>query len=207
MASRFRSAGVEPLLQEVVDGELIALTLLVDRGRPVARVQQRAGAVWPRPAGVSARAVTVPVDETLAGPLTDLLAGLSWSGLAQAQFLAGPDGPVLIDVNPRYYGSMALAAAAGTDLPGLWAALATGRPVQPVGDAAAGVRYTWLEGDLRRALAERRGGLRSDVADTLRWARGAVHSIAARGDPAPLAFHVADLTRRAAGKAWRKMAA
>ena len=35
----------------------------------------------------------------------------------------------------------------------IWARLATGRAVPGKADAAAGVRYQWLEGDLRRACS------------------------------------------------------
>jgi hypothetical protein len=47
------------------------------------------------------------------------------------------------------------------------------------------VRYQWLEGDLRRAAVERRGGLLLDLAGTLRFAAGAVHSTLSLRDPAP----------------------
>lgn len=200
------AAGGEPVLQEVVEGRLLALTMLTDEGgRPVARVQQVADEVWPVPAGVSTRARTVAVDPQLAAGLERLLASLSWFGLAQAQFLLGPSGPVLIDVNARFYGSMALALRAGVNLPALWADLAAGeRPAGPV-DARPGVAYTWLEGDLRRAAAQRRGGGLHDVGATLSHARGAAHSMASWSDPLPVAHHAATLAGRAGRKAWRRI--
>ena len=76
------------------------------------------------------------------------------------------------------------ALEAGANLPAIWAALATGRPVQPV-TAAGGVRYSRREGDLRRALVERRGGLARDVAGVVSAGLGAVHSIGRWRDPAP----------------------
>ena len=50
--------------------------------------------------------------------------------------------------------------------------------------------YAWLAGDLRRASVERRGGLAADVADTLRWGRGAQHSVWDLRDPGPT-WHLA----------------
>lgn len=203
-ADAMRAAGAEPVLQELVRGRLLALTLLTDRGsRPVARVQQVADEVWPVAAGVSTRAHTVPVDPDLAARFEQLLSSLGWFGLAQGQFLLGAGGPVLIDVNARYYGSMQLAMAAGVNLPSLWADLAAGRPVPAPVDARPGVRYAWLEGDLRRAASQRRGGLLRDVARTLSHGRRATHSIASWSDPLPAGDHGLALLRRGLRKARR----
>jgi predicted ATP-grasp superfamily ATP-dependent carboligase len=197
-----RRAGGEPLLQQVVAGRLMAFVTVVDRrGRLVARLQQRAEGTWPVPTGVSARAVTVPVDPELARKAAVLLEGLDWFGLAQLQFLVADDGdPWLIDVNVRPYGSLALAHAAGLNLLDIWARLATARPVPAEADAAAGVRYQWLEGDLRRAWRERRGGLLADTLDCLRHAPGAAHSVASFGDPWPGCRYAAHLAARMARK-------
>lgn len=180
-------AGAEPIVQERVRGALMAYTVVADReSRVVARVQQEARAIFPPEAGVSARAETVPVDEALAAQVARLVEQLGWFGLAQLQFLVPEDGdPVLIDFNGRLYGSVALGVAAGVNLPAIWACVATDRPLPPVPEAAVGVRYQWLEGDLRRARAERSGGLARDAACCLRYFPGAAHSIWSAADPMP----------------------
>jgi hypothetical protein len=101
--ARASAAGVDVVVQEHVAGRLIALSLVLDRaGAVVGRSQQVAERIWPVQAGVSARAVTVPVDEELAGRCADLLRAACWTGLAQLQLLDSGDGrPCLIDVNPR----------------------------------------------------------------------------------------------------------
>ncbi|MCF6743362.1 hypothetical protein E9529_03570 [Blastococcus sp. KM273128] len=179
-------AGLEAVLQEPVDGEMEALVGLVHDGRLLGRVQQRALRLWPTPSGVTSRAVTVPVDEELAGAATRLLAGLGWSGLVQLQFLRDDDGGLrLIDLNGRFYGSLALASAAGPNLPDAWARQALGLPLPPLPDGATGVRYLWTAGDLRRATVERRGGVLTDCASVLRWFPGAVTSVWDPRDPGP----------------------
>jgi predicted ATP-grasp superfamily ATP-dependent carboligase len=202
--------GGEPMLQEVVTGQLMAFVAVVDQGgRLVARLQQRAERTWPVPTGVSVRATTVPVDPELAKRAAVLLEDLGWFGLVQLQFLAADESdPWLIDVNGRPYGSLSLAHAAGLNPLDIWARLATGRPVPGKADAAAGVRYQWLEGDLRRACSEHRGGLLADVADCLRHAPGAAHSVASFTDPWPgfrytghLAVRLARKLRRTGGEA------
>ncbi|MFC4902055.1 ATP-grasp domain-containing protein [Kocuria oceani] len=188
---RIRAAGADPVLQQPVHGSLGALIGVQRDGRLHGRVQQATSRLWPTPHGVSARARTVPVDEALAARAEALLRELGWWGLVELQFLTGEDGvPQLIDLNGRFFGSMALAEAARPGLADAWARLALGCPVPELPDARTGVRYAWLGGDLRRAAAERRGGLAADVADTLRWGRGAQHSVWDPRDPGP-AWHLA----------------
>ncbi|MBV9821107.1 MAG: ATP-grasp domain-containing protein, partial [Actinobacteria bacterium] len=190
-ATRRRVAEIATLggdaeVQEFLDGRLTAYAAVVGPdGRVVAEFMQQASRIWPPGAGASCRAVSVPVDPRLAARAAALLTTLGWFGLAELQFLVPADGIArLIDLNGRFYGSLALAVAAGANLPAAWAALATGRPT-PRSTAAPGVRYSWWEGDLRRAAVERRGGLARDVAGVLAAGLGATHSIGRWRDPAP----------------------
>jgi predicted ATP-grasp superfamily ATP-dependent carboligase len=202
--AELQAHGAEVVIQEVTTGDLLAYTALVgEEGKVIADVQQRADRVWPPGSGVSVRAVTEPVDEDLRAGVARLLSELGWLGLAQLQFIAADDGHAyLIDLNGRFYGSLALAIGAGCDLPSAWANLATGRPVE-LQEARAGVRYQWLEGDLRRAAQEQRGGRSADVRSCLAYARGAVHSVWNPTDPAPALSYVGTLTGRAARKIFR----
>lgn len=173
-----RDAGFEPVLQRPIDGQLGALIGLMHHGQLVGRVQQRTSRLWPTPSGVSARAETVAVDEDLAKRAAVLLDDLGWTGLVELQFLIDSGGvPHLIDLNGRFYGSMALANAAGPNLPDAWGRQVLEMEVPALADAPAGVRFSWLVGDLRRAHVERRGGLVRDIASTLWWARSAHKSV------------------------------
>lgn len=186
-AAEIAAAGGAPLIQEAVEGRLAAFSSVAgEDGRLLARVQQEAERTWPRDLGCSVRARSVAVDEALAERVAALLADLGWTGLSELQFVVGADRePRLIDFNGRFYGSLALAMAAGPNLPALSAAVATGRPTEGLGgDGRPGVRYQWLEGDLR-AARERSRGLARDAADCLRYAVGARHSIWRASDPVP----------------------
>jgi predicted ATP-grasp superfamily ATP-dependent carboligase len=196
--AEIRARGGRPIVQELVAGRLMAYTVVCDRDhRVVARVQQEAVRTWPGDVGSSARARTVAIDEALAAGVQRLLADLGWFGLAELQFLAPAGGPPhLIDLNPRFYGSLALAVGAGVNLPALWARLATGRRVPERTDAAVGVRYQWLEADLKQARQDRRGGsVRADAIGCLRWSIGACHSIWRADDPRPAARAAGALVR------------
>lgn len=197
-ATEIRAAGSVPFLQELVRGQLMAYGLVADRaGQIVAGVAQQAEATWPLDIGVSTRARTVKLDPTLREGIAALLRELGWFGLAQLQFLVPADRqPRLIDLNGRFYGSLALAVAAGPNLPAIWASLATDRTPPPSEDPLDGLRFQWMEGDLRRAVAERRGGITRDVWSCLGYSRGAVHCVWSPRDPLPSVRGIAILPRR-----------
>lgn len=144
----------EPVLaQERVAGRLMAVSVVVDRGGSVAaRFQQRARREWPPGAGPSTMSIGVDPDERLVGAAADLLAAAGYWGLAELQFLDDGGSPAVIDVNPRFYGSMPLALASGVNLAAAWHGVATGEAVARPGRYRAGVTYRWLEGDLYNAL-------------------------------------------------------
>ncbi|MHA7293297.1 ATP-grasp domain-containing protein [Arthrobacter sp. HLT1-21] len=175
---RVRKAGAEPILQKPVQGHLGALIGVFHDGRLNGRVQQVTSRLWPTPNGVSTRAETVPVDEELAARAEALLSDLDWWGLVELQFLIDDDGVHhLIDLNGRFFGSMALTNASRPGLTDLWGRLVLGENVEKLADATPGMRYAWTAGDLRRASVERRGGPVADVVNTLRWAGRSRHSV------------------------------
>lgn len=197
-------SGHEALVQEPVDGRLMALIGVMDRdGELLGVTQQEAERTWPAAAGVSVRAATVSVDAELARGAQDMLRDLGWFGLVELQFLV-PEGaePQLIDLNGRFYGSMSLAVHAGSNLPSAWARIATGRSLGPQVSARPGVRYQWLEADLRRALTQPGGARAAEVVASMRYGLGAVHSIGRLSDPGPLASVLALRLRGAAKRVW-----
>ena len=198
-------AGGEAVLQQRVEGGLMAVVVVTDRAGNLAAVaQQRAHLMWPPTTGISARAVTERVDRALLERVLAFLDDLSWWGLAELQFIDDGARRYLIDVNGRFYGSMSLSVAAGANLPDVWARAVLGSREVGIATARAGVRYQWLEGDLRRAFRQRRGGLVRDIASSLLYAGGAVHSMARARDPLPVSRFAAHLAGRRLSKTWRQ---
>ncbi len=196
-ASEIAAHDGEALIQECHTGRLLALSGLFHEGDWVRRCQQVAVTSWPVPVGVTAHAHTVPVDEDLAAQVGELLTALAWFGLAQVQFLQAPgERPVLIDLNGRFYGSMALAIAAGVDLPRDWADLVTGELDLTLRDGRPGVRYTWLEGELGYLRANPAGiPLWRRTRDLVGHLRGARHAHWDRRDPKPALRELSELAR------------
>ena len=165
----------EVVIQEHCTGELLGLAIVVDGdGQVVARFQQVASRTWPLEAGASASAVSVVPDESLVERGRRMLAAAGYAGLAHMQFLRTGERCVLIDINPRFYGSMPLALAAGVNLPAAWHGVATGDPRPQPAEYRLGLRFRWLEGNL---LAAGRGdGLRALVDGGLGRRAGAIWS-------------------------------
>ena len=187
--AEIREAGVEPILQEVVQGDLMSFQAVIDRDGTDAGAGPAA-----LPAHLAARlrvggtrSHTVAIDPVLAAQVAAFFQRLGWFGLAQLQFIAPHDGgePRLIDLNGRYYSSLALAVASGPNLPGIWARLATGRPVESIPPSEPGHSYQWFSRDLRASW--RAEGLRG-AAGTMRISAGSVHSVWCHDDPWP-SFH------------------
>lgn len=152
--------GQELLIQEQLSGPLLAVCLVIDRGGAVvAAIHQRARRTWPAAAGPSSLAISVPEDRALTERCAATLAGAGYWGLAELQFIGSPEGPRLIDVNPRFYGSLPLALACGVNLPAAWHAVATDGEPPVRAPYPAGVTYRWLEADLSATLQGVRGRL------------------------------------------------
>lgn len=186
-----RANGGDAVLQQIVGGRLFNYTVVVDgAGDIVAGVQSLAEPLTSPPVlGMRVRSVSVPVDEELHGRATALLNDLCWVGYTSLQMLLPRGGEAtLIDFNARFINCDDQDIAAGPNFPDLWARVATGRPVPPVAPARVGVRFHWLEGDLRRAYVQRRGGFLRDVIDCFSAAPGAVHTLWRMDDPAPAIF-------------------
>jgi predicted ATP-grasp superfamily ATP-dependent carboligase len=180
------------VVQPFVSKPLRALAVVVHSGRLLAAVHQRYLRTWPADAGTASAAVTTTPDEQLEEAALRLLAG--YDGIAQLQLVGG----YVIDVNPRVYGSLPLAVAAGANLPALWCGAQLGRAPAQLVRGRVGVRYRWLEGDLRSLLHAVRANTVSPLqaVDALRPRRGTAHSVESLRDPAPLAVRL----RHAAGR-------
>lgn len=187
--------GGEGLVQPYIPGKLIAISGVSWKGELVCALHQAATRTWPMPVGVSSYAETIPPNAELEQGVGRLLQALGWSGIFQAQFIRCPeDEHYLIDLNPRIYGSIGLAVAAGLNLPGIWADLLLGRRPR-VGGYRIGYRYRHEEKDARalaRMLAsgERRRALRG-----LLPRRNTTHAIFSLRDPMPVLTSVANLAR------------
>jgi predicted ATP-grasp superfamily ATP-dependent carboligase len=148
-----------PLVQEYVHGPIHEVCALADRGRLVAAVTQRRLRSYPPGAGPGIFNETTDEPDMLAAAET-VVAGLGWHGPLQVEFIRRQsDGRLLLlEVNPRFWGTLDLTIQAGVDIPLLTCRLATGERPAGFARGAAGVKYAWL---LPYSLIALREGRRS----------------------------------------------
>jgi predicted ATP-grasp superfamily ATP-dependent carboligase len=119
------------LLQEYRRGEGHGVGLLMDRGQPLLAFQHRRLREVPFTGGPSSLRDGVPLDPVLFDHSARLLEALEWTGPAMVEFKVGPEGPSLMEINGRLWGSLALAVKSGVDFPGRMVELFLSPPAEP----------------------------------------------------------------------------
>ena len=180
------------LVQPFLRGSLAAVCGVAWDGEIVCAVHQVALRIAPADVGISAYAITIPRDPELEAAVGRLLGSLRWSGLFQAQFIRTDDGDYLIDFNPRMYGSLALAVAAGANLPAIWVDLLLGRPVH-VADYRVGVRFRAEEKDVRAIARTLASGRVLEAVHAMLPHRHTAHAAFSLRDPLPLLSSIAKI--------------
>jgi predicted ATP-grasp superfamily ATP-dependent carboligase len=140
------------LLQEYCSGVGYGVELLTYEGRPLAALQHRRLREIPVSGGASAFRESVPLDPTLYRYAVQMLQALRWTGLAMVEFKVGAQGPRLMEINGRVWGSLPLAVRSGMDFPARLVDLWLSGPPSPETPADTcykiGVRARNLELDL-----------------------------------------------------------
>ncbi len=157
---------VPVVVQEALPpGPVDCVSLLLARdGRLLARFAHRRLRTRPATGGPSTLCESVECPEAEAHALR-LLRSIGWHGVAMLEFLDGR----LLEVNPRFWGSLALALRCGVNFPALLARHALGEGVAPALRYPTGVRYCslWPKGwDLLLSEGIRTRGDFDDPSDT-----------------------------------------
>jgi predicted ATP-grasp superfamily ATP-dependent carboligase len=147
-----------PLVQELVPGEVHDVNVLMRHGEPRAAQTQRRLRMLPAAGGPGILSETTWEPE-LRDAAVALLRSVGWHGPAQVEMKRDArDGTArILDVNPRFWGTLDLAIAAGVDFPGLTCRLALEGDVEPVFEYRVGLRFRWpFPHGLRYALQDPR---------------------------------------------------
>jgi predicted ATP-grasp superfamily ATP-dependent carboligase len=177
--------GGEALVQRRAVGAVVSFGGVFAAGRLLGEAVSRYRRTWRPGAGNACFSETIDASPELRSRVCGLLADLRWEGLFELELIERASGGWhAIDMNPRPYGSMALAIGAGCNLPAIWCRQVLGDPADPA-RARAGVRYRWTDADLRHGLWQLRAGHPATAARVLSPRRNVVHAFARRGDPGP----------------------
>jgi predicted ATP-grasp superfamily ATP-dependent carboligase len=146
------------LVQEFVDGEGTGYFALMHHGKLRAEfAHRRIRDVHPTGSGSAVR-VSVGPDPDIRRASLAILEALHWHGVAMVEFRHRPgQPPVFMEVNGRFWNSLALACYSGMDFPALLASMAGKDDIPAVTHFRTGIRCRWLLGDFRHLLEVWRG--------------------------------------------------
>lgn len=146
------------LAQEFVVGQGMGYYALLQHGELRAEfAHRRLRDVRPTGSGSSLRESVVPGPRVREHSLR-LLRALHWHGVAMVEYRLRPDGtPVFLEVNGRFWNSLALAINAGVDFPRRLAEMAVAGDTMGPEPYREGVRCRWMLGDVRHLVEVFRG--------------------------------------------------
>ena len=139
-----------PLIQEYIPGQGYGAFALFNRdSEPRAVFAHRRIREYPITGGQSTFCESVNNSEIMNYGLK-LLKALDWYGLAMVEFKLDvrDNKPKLMEVNPRFWGSMPLAIASGVDFPYLLYKLAVDGDINPIMSYKTGVKMRFLFADI-----------------------------------------------------------
>jgi len=134
-----------PVIQEYITGEGYGFFALYNHGTARAIFMHKRIREYPVTGGPSAVAVSVN-DPALREVGLRILDSLHWHGVAMVEFKKDENTGafVLMEINPKFWGSLGLSIAAGVDFPYLASRMAMDGDIEPVFHYESGVKYRWL---------------------------------------------------------------
>jgi len=184
------------MVQQYVAGEGAGYFALMNHGELRAEfAHRRIRDVYPTGSGSAVRVSVRPPPQIRDASLA-ILKALNWHGVAMVEFRhVEGEAPVFLEVNGRFWHSLALACYSGVDFPALLARMAEQGDIEPVGEYRVGVRCRWFLGDLRHLAEVWRGapmgypgtypGRFSTLAAVLTPVPGTFHDLFSWDDPLP----------------------
>jgi predicted ATP-grasp superfamily ATP-dependent carboligase len=140
------------LLQEYCPGAGVGVELLMHEGNCLAAFQHRRVKELPYSGGVSVTAVAEPPSSELLEKCTALLRALEWEGPAMVEFKMHSDdhSAVFMEVNGRYWGTIALPIFAGINFPLYHWQILHGEAIAVPSSYTVGTRWRWIAGHVWR---------------------------------------------------------
>jgi predicted ATP-grasp superfamily ATP-dependent carboligase len=139
-----------PLIQEYVPGVNYSVAALYNEGRPRAFCCIKVHRAWPPTGGNSCFRESVQLDSEMRRYSETLLKALDWHGIAEVEFRVDSrdNVPRLMEINPRFWGSLSVAVKAGVDFPYLLYRMTMDGDVKGVFNYKVGVKGRYFEQDL-----------------------------------------------------------
>jgi predicted ATP-grasp superfamily ATP-dependent carboligase len=139
-----------PLVQEYIPGTGYGVSMLFNEGDLRAIFTHKRIREYPASGGPSTARISVR-HHKMEKMAISLLKELNWHGVAMVEFKLNENTnePVLMEINPRFWGSLNQAISAGVDFPLLLHTMAIEGDIKPVLNYKLGLKSRWLLGDIR----------------------------------------------------------
>jgi protein-tyrosine-phosphatase/predicted ATP-grasp superfamily ATP-dependent carboligase len=160
--------------QQYIAGKGLGVEMLFEHGTPRWAFLHERVHELPLTGGGSSYRVSLALKDDLVKSANSLLSALEWHGVAMVEFKVTPDNEAyLMEINPRLWGSLALAIDCGVDFPVGLLCLATGQPIPPQPKYRTGY-YTR---NIYRDVEWFKANLKADHSDPLLLTRPIIPSI------------------------------
>jgi len=187
-------------IQQKIEGEVHCVAMLFCAGEYRAKVTYKQMREYPVSGGQATLRMSLR-NEAAEESFRKILEYLKWHGICQADFIVDRNTgvPYLIDMNPRFWGSLAQGIASGVDFPFLLYKMALEGDVEASHDFQVGVMTQWFGGDVRSFLSlltvcDSRMALAKTFVDSMR--KVVRHDDISIEDPFPFFAWVGDIVCR-----------
>lgn len=172
-----------PLVQEFIEGHGFGYFALYKNGKCVQSFMHERIRESPAIGGPSTCAMSI-YDENLMRLGQKLFDAIGWHGVGMVEFRKDErtDEYYLMEINPKFWGSLDLAIACGVDFPTMAAKMALGEEILPIEKYPTGVKFHWLYGGEIAHAIENPSSIPSIIRDSL---NPNVKSNLWRSDPLP----------------------
>ena len=160
--------------QEYIPGKGMGVEMLFEHGEPRWAFLHERVHELPLTGGGSSYRVSVDMRNDLTGSAVTLLSALHWHGVAMVEFKVSPRGETyLMEINPRLWGSLALAVDCGVNFPVGLLCLSTKQPLP----AQPKYRTGYFSRNIYRDIEWFKANLKADHSDPLLLTSPIAHSV------------------------------
>ncbi len=179
-----------PIIQQYIHGVGCGVSLLMNHGEVRALFTHKRLREFPVTGGPATLRESIRHQE-MESIAVKLLKHVKWHGLAMVEFKLDQhtNKPYLIEVNPRFWGSINQAIMSGVDFPYLLYKMAVDGDIEPVLDYRLGVKTRFLMNDVRALISQCRSSKNrvKNIKDFFKL-EGIHDDILSIRDPLPILF-------------------
>lgn len=143
----------QPFIQEYIPGEGYGVSMLFNHGELRAKFVHKRLIEYPITGGASVERIST-MDPLMEKYANMILTHLNWHGVAMVEFKrdSRTGKPVLLEINPRFWGSLNQSVVAGVDFPYLLYKMAVDGDIKKVLNYKLGLRTRWFFGLVQTTL-------------------------------------------------------